>query len=194
MTYNPPSIDDYTNTILDYIEYYPNVVDSKLCDTIINHFDKNAKWETSTFSTHNKNLGTSKVNMQEYWITNKDTYAEHLRTAFVKSISSYTQTHDKIVPEKFTNFRINRYSTGGFMKNHIDNIHHSHGQKQGYPHLTSLIFLNDDYEGGDFVLCGDKWIEKIQGSAIVFPSNFMFPHEVKPVTKGKRHSIMTWIL
>ena len=41
------------------------------------------------------------------------------------------------------------------MKEHIDNIHHSHGQKQGYPHLTSLIFLNDDYEGGEFTLCGE---------------------------------------
>ncbi len=80
------------------------------------------------------------------------------------------------------------------MQSHIDNIHHSHGQKQGYPHLTSLLFLNDDYEGGEFVLCGDKHIEKIQGSAIVFPSNFMYPHEVKEVTEGKRFSVMTWIL
>ena len=37
------------------------------------------------------------------------------------------------------------------MQSHIDNIHHSHGQKQGYPHLTSLLFLNDDYEGGGFI-------------------------------------------
>ena len=31
------------------------------------------------------------------------------------------------------------------------------------------------------------------GSAIVFPSNFCFPHAVLPVTKGERHSIITWI-
>ena len=80
------------------------------------------------------------------------------------------------------------------MNQHIDNIHYSHGQKQGYPHLTSLLFLNDDFDGGDFVLCGDKYIEKIQGSAVVFPSNFMYPHEVKEVTEGKRFSVMTWIL
>ena len=79
------------------------------------------------------------------------------------------------------------------MKEHIDNIHHSHGQKQGYPHLTSLIFLNDDYEGGEFILCGEP-LEKKKGSAVVFPSNFMFPHEVQKVTSGNRYSIMTWIL
>ena len=74
-----------------------------------------------------------------------------------------------------------------------DNIHHSHGQKQGYPHLTSLIFLNDDYEGGEFTLCGES-LDKKKGSAVVFPSNFMFPHEVKKVISGIRYSIMTWIL
>ena len=80
------------------------------------------------------------------------------------------------------------------MSLHSDNIHHSHGQKQGYPHLTSLIFLNDDYEGGEFVLCGNKYIEKIQGSAVVFPSNFMFPHEVKKVISGNRYSVKTWVM
>ena len=79
------------------------------------------------------------------------------------------------------------------MKEHIDNIHHSHGQKQGYPHLTSLIFLNDDYEGGEFIVT-DKEYKTSKGSAIVFPSNFMFPHEVKEVTKGERWSIITWLM
>jgi predicted 2-oxoglutarate/Fe(II)-dependent dioxygenase YbiX len=109
-------------------------------------------------------------------------------------VNDYISVHDKIKSVEYTNFRINRYKEGGFMQSHIDNIHHSHGQKQGYPHLTSLIFLNDDYEGGEFVLCGDKYIEKIQGSAVVFPSNFMYSHEVKEVTEGKRFSVMTWIL
>jgi len=53
--------------------------------------------------------------------------------------------------------------------------------------------LNNDYEGGEFVLCGIP-LEKKQGSVVVFPSNFMYPHEVKEVTKGKRYSIMTWIM
>tara|TARA_B100001175_G_scaffold86304_1_gene72525 strand:+ start:561 stop:716 length:156 start_codon:yes stop_codon:yes gene_type:complete len=48
-------------------------------------------------------------------------------------------------------------------------------------------------EGGEFVLCGEP-IEKKKGSAIVFPSNFMFPHEVKKVISGDRYSVMAWIL
>ena len=112
---------------------------------------------------------------------------------YSKDTNDYISIHDKIKIQEYTNFRINCYDTGGFMKEHIDNIHYSHGQKQGYPHLTSLIFLNDDYEGGEFVLCGEP-LEKKKGSAVVFPSNFMFPHEVKKVISGDRYSVMTWIL
>ena len=94
-----------------------------------------------------------------------------------------------------TPFRLNRYLTGGWMQRHIDNIAHSHGQEYGFPHITSLLFLNDNYEGGNFILCDGEFEKKPnQGSCVVFPSNFMYPHEVKEVTKGTRYSVMTWIL
>ena len=54
--------------ISDYIYYYPQVLDSNICNNIVNYFDKNAKWEASTFSTAYKNTGTSQVAMEEYWI------------------------------------------------------------------------------------------------------------------------------
>ena len=180
--------------ISDYIFFYPDVMDKKTCEWIINRYDTTAKWQQSTFSTAYKNTGTSQVAMDEYWIRNKAPYFQDIKKSFEYCVNDYIGVHDKIKSTRYTDLRINRYGEGGFMKQHIDNIHHSHGQQFGYPHITSLIFLNDDYEGGEFVLCGDKYIEKIQGSAIVFPSNFMYPHEVKEVTDGKRFSVMTWIL
>ena len=56
-----------------------------------------------------------------------------------------------------------------------------------------LLFLNDDYKGGEFVIA-DKLYRPEKGSAIVFPSNFMFPHEAKKVTKGIRWSIVAWLM
>ena len=56
-----------------------------------------------------------------------------------------------------------------------------------------LLFLNDNYEGGEFVVADEVYNTK-KGSGIIFPSNFMFPHEVKPITKGTRWSIITWIM
>ena len=89
--------------------------------------------------------------------------------------------------------RINRYNEGGFMSSHVDNIHHSHGQQYGYPQVTALLYLNDDYEGGVFKVA-DKTVYPEKGSAIIFPSNFMFPHEAGVVTKGTRWSIVTWLM
>ena len=180
--------------ISDYIFFYPDVMDAKTCEWIINRYETTAKWQQSTFYNGAENTGTSQVAMDEYWIGSQLPYYKDIKESFEYCVNDYISVYDKIKSKDFTDFRINRYGQGGFMKQHIDGIHHSHGQKQGYPHLTSLLFLNDDYEGGEFVLCGDKYIEKIQGSAVVFPSSFMFPHEVKEVTEGKRFSVMTWIL
>ena len=187
--------------ISDYIFFYPDVMDKKTCEWIINRYDTTAKWKESQFADEYGQTGTSKVAMDEYWIGPPDPYYQNIFKTFdycvndyILFILSHTSVQEGQIGREFTDFRINRYKEGGFMKRHVDAIHHSHGQKTGYPHLTSLIFLNDDYEGGEFVLCGDKYIEKIQGSAIVFPSNFMYPHEVKEVTEGKRYSVMTWIL
>ena len=94
---------------------------------------------------------------------------------------------------RHTDFRLNRYGVDGFMSKHCDNIHHSHGQKYGYPQATVLFFLNDDYDGGDFYVSENLYRPKA-GSAIIFPSNFMFPHEVKKVTNGERWSIVSWLM
>jgi len=60
--------------------------------------------------------------------------------------------------------------------------------------LTCSFILNDNYDGGDFVFfSGTYKIPPKAGSAVVFPSNFCFPHAVTPVTNGDRHAVITWI-
>ena len=44
--------------ISDYIFFYPDVMDTKTCEWIINRYDTTAKWQQSTFSTAYKNTGT----------------------------------------------------------------------------------------------------------------------------------------
>jgi predicted 2-oxoglutarate/Fe(II)-dependent dioxygenase YbiX len=55
------------------------------------------------------------------------------------------------------------------------------------------LFLNDDYEGGEIIVADNEYHPTV-GSALIFPSNFMFPHEVKPVTKGERWSVISWLM
>ena len=128
----------------DYIYYYPEAMDSKTCNNIIKHFDTSAEWKQSTFSTTASNTGSSKVSMEEFWIGSPLSYYKDIEKTFKYCVDDYISVYTRIKSTQYTDFRINRYGQGGYMKSHIDNIHHSHGQKQGYPHLTSLIFLNDN--------------------------------------------------
>jgi predicted 2-oxoglutarate/Fe(II)-dependent dioxygenase YbiX len=88
--------------------------------------------------------------------------------------------------------RLNRYPPGAMMRQHVDHIHSLFdGEHKGVPVLTILAALNDDYTGGDFLLCGQR-VNLAAGDAIVFPSNFMFPHAVEPVKTGTRYSFVSW--
>jgi PKHD-type hydroxylase len=62
--------------------------------------------------------------------------------------------------------------------------------------LSISIQLTDpnEYEGGELILYDsekENIMEKEQGALIVFPSFVL--HEVKPVTKGERNSLVCWI-
>ena len=68
-----------------------------------------------------------------------------------------------------TNFRVNKYEKGGFMSEHADAIHHSHGQQYGFPEVSVLFFLNEGYEGGELVV-SDIIFKPKKNSSIIFPS------------------------
>jgi PKHD-type hydroxylase len=62
--------------------------------------------------------------------------------------------------------------------------------------LSITIQLTDpnEYEGGELFLYDSEKptiMDKEQGSLIVFPSYIL--HEVKPVTKGERNSLVCWV-
>jgi predicted 2-oxoglutarate/Fe(II)-dependent dioxygenase YbiX len=66
------------------------------------------------------------------------------------------------------------------------------GERKGVPILTVLGLLNDDFEGGDFLMFDDKKLNLSAGDIVIFPSNFMYPHSVTTVTKGTRYSFVAW--
>ena len=56
---------------------------------------------------------------------------------------------------------------------------------------TIELSKSSDYEGGDLVFDYDRHpMEKTRGTIIIFPSNLY--HEVTPVTKGERYSLVQW--
>lgn len=94
----------------------------------------------------------------------------------------------------YTDLRWNKYTVGTNMKTHCDHIHSMFdGNRKGIPTLTILGSLNDNYEGGELIFWDNDAIELKAGQIMIFPSNFMFPHEVRTVTKGERYSFVSWV-
>ncbi len=93
---------------------------------------------------------------------------------------------------KMTEIRLNRYGEGRDMKEHNDHISSIFKTKdRGIPILSIIGLLNDDFEGGELYI-NNKPIDFKRGDVLIFPSNFVYPHKVKPVTKGERYSYVSW--
>ena len=78
-----------------------------------------------------------------------------------------------------------------FYSPHIDKVYGGAVRK-----LSVTVQLSDqnDYEGGDLCLYFEKKpevIDKSLGKLIAFPSYVL--HEVTPVTKGTRYSLVAWV-
>lgn len=71
--------------------------------------------------------------------------------------------------------------------------HHDNGYS--YNCVVSLVaYPNDDYEGGElYFRLQNLNIKAKAGDLFVFPSNYMYPHQAKPVVSGTKYSIVTML-
>jgi len=93
---------------------------------------------------------------------------------------------------EFSPIRFNKYESGEGIREHVDHIYSLFdGDKKGIPVISLVGVFNDDYDGGELFLCGEK-VELKTGDVLVFPSLFMYPHMVTEVTKGVRYSWVSW--
>tara|TARA_R100001163_G_C5046176_1_gene183472 strand:- start:566 stop:1111 length:546 start_codon:yes stop_codon:yes gene_type:complete len=105
---------------------------------------------------------------------------------------NYTSKFPKMFSNKISQIDLLKYKPGGKYNVHTD--HHS-----VIPRCLSVIMnLNDSYEGGDLIFTDQKnnEIKRLnlkKGSIVFFPSNFMYPHSIEPITKGTRYSIVAWL-
>jgi predicted 2-oxoglutarate/Fe(II)-dependent dioxygenase YbiX len=103
-------------------------------------------------------------------------------------MSEYKKIHPNCLINKDSGYDLLKYENGDFYKEHIDE--YTDVQRV----LSLSIALNDDYDGGEFSFFSDTVNFKLnKGDVIIFPSNFMFPHQIKTIENGTRYSIVSWI-
>ena len=85
-----------------------------------------------------------------------------------------------------------KYDVNGRFNTHVD--HYAGAART----LSLSVILNDEYMGGQFQFWSDqgdllvKEVQPVTGDVLIFPSNFLFPHSVAPITFGTRYAIVNW--
>ena len=182
--------------IESYIKVYNNFLSKEECNIAVKELNSITDYHTHSYYQQNENksysfdtdflYSYSNISLKEkitinIWFKIKE-YIDDLNFVWMSAWSGYTDP------------RFNRYDVGTCMNEHCDNITSIFdGTIKGVPMLSVLGLLNDDYEGGEFVMWRDKVIELKAGDLIIFPSNFLYPHKVNPVTKGTRYSYISWV-
>lgn len=182
------------NHLSDYVKVYTNALSRDLCRETLEDIKLNGTWEqhgwsgTSYGSTKPKNGDKEPSTIREVASTNKD-LLESIRDALVEYFI------DVECPwfgswEGYSCPKFLRYKVGNIMSKHYDHIYGLYGN--GAPVLSIIGSLNSDYEGGELVLFDDTRYHLKEGDVIIFPSNFLYPHQVRPVTKGERYTFVSW--
>ena len=184
-------------TIEDYI-YVENHIPVEICESLVDECNKK-EWKKHTWNNYmtgtESSESTKELDVMACTQEQQNKITPYLVKALEEYQIKYSWPGEKTQPpwlSKFSPIRFNKYSTGTIMRKHYDHIHSIFdGERKGIPILTVLGLLNDDYEGGQFKIRNK--IHKVrQGSFIIFPSCYVYPHQVKEVTKGTRYSFVSW--
>jgi predicted 2-oxoglutarate/Fe(II)-dependent dioxygenase YbiX len=118
-------------------------------------------------------------------------WCNFFHTKFQKAIMDYSHSTKTQSACTLRDIQILKYPVNGFYKTHVD-----HGLNT--PRTLSLIFFpNEDYEGGNLVFQFPDQNLRVsvkQNQLLIWPSTFLYPHKVEPVTKGNKYSVVAWAL
>lgn len=100
---------------------------------------------------------------------------------------AYNLEDIKIV-EKENFLGVVHWETGSYLTTHVDDL--------GYVtdnHLPIIIYLNDNYEGGEIKFeTHNVSIKPKTGDLIIFPGNMHYAHEVTKILSGDRYTLPIW--
>lgn len=186
-----------SKNLSDYLKIY-KVISDESCDKIIQELEKEIwkKHEYYDVTTNKSNIVNAEKELDVLSTKNidvKNFVEKQIYNTIYQYVIKDLNFNFMLGWQNFSDVRFNRYSVGQIMSEHCDHIHSLfEGKDKGIPILSILGCLNDDYEGGQFLMWGDEEIKISKGEIAIFPSNFLYPHQVLPITKGVRYSFVSW--
>ena len=192
-------LEDKDTPLEAYIQVFEDIMPGSVIDALLAEYLNSAEWTATKVGTHNvvdrstRNCDVISMSQPTVIAHKNSELRAQLDQAVFKSASSAITAYNMRFPRaqisNDTGYEILKYETGQFYTEHVDSFTQQ-------PRAVSCSFmLNDDYEGGEFSFFNDQIRYKLpKGSCIMFPSTFMYPHQIRPVTQGTRLSIITWFI
>lgn len=184
------------------ITMYRNAVDNpqsiitQLELALFNYGGNDLKWNKATTGDSHENL--SYRNCSDFKIDpNKFEWENHITSLGLREICTKVQLaltqclHDY---EVRYNIKMDFQECLNFVK-YTPGQHFSPHADHGYSYnctLSSVVYLNDNYEGGEFIFDTMKIkLKPRAGDIIFFPSTYIFAHSSAPVISGTKYSVVT---
>ena len=177
---------------LEAVVELKNIIDIKFIEKLVPFIKHKAKNDLTVRSGVRKDIRNVKGYSLDLTTPTNLFYWNFVKQEINRLYFHYKYKFPLMMSNKINQIDLLKYSPGGKYEVHTD--HYTTSPR----HLTIIMNLNSDYEGGDLVFTDQKEKEikrcKLEkGSMLFFPSNFLFPHTVKPITKGTRYNIVAWL-
>jgi len=187
--------------LVDFIKVY-QILTEEECDFILKEIENNEYYRATTAKLGEKDL-TPKVDnfrTNSQTVINYNSPADNLiyervSLCYAKWQESLPdELYKKMWGNHFTNikdtgYEVNRYNESEYYDITIDEL----PCKEIDRVVSFVLYLNDDFKGGDLVFPFCKFTPQ-KGYAIIFPSNWMYPHKSEPIIEGTKYSVVTWFV
>lgn len=183
--------------ICDIALVIKNHLDDDECRLLINEYERkkitagressfHSYEETSVVSTY-KRVTIKETSPQYDLLKNKTESALKHWLDFLQSKNMFSVALLRdVLQHTYHDFRILKYDVGSFIHPHTDWNH--------FNHASVTLNLNDGYTGGELVFMnGERIVSLEKGDALVFPANFYWVHETKPILTGTRYAVNSFV-
>lgn len=175
-----------------FIRSYKNFFSKDYCELLIEKYEKVWNEEQEKIRELSLCAGCTQCSCNRIDIMQHETFANEkkfIAQMFNRMVPVYkedTLIQDHQFPEKygFENIKMKKYTAGTEQqfKDHTDVADYKSAKR----FLIFMVYLNDDFEGGETVFnLTNEAIKPVQGMLLMFPPFWTYPHHARKVISGR---------
>jgi predicted 2-oxoglutarate/Fe(II)-dependent dioxygenase YbiX len=172
-------------------------IPQEYCKKILTYFNEDLDEAKIGNEKVNKNTRNCSI---KHLLGNDNSFGKKIVLNYIKlkvleAANLYKQKNPFIYFSKITQLDLLEYEYNKYEAGYT--FHVDFAESASKRALSISICLNNHFEGGEFLFnFKGEHVQYTQnvGDCLVFPSNFMFPHQVNKIKFGKRNALIGWVV